>query len=134
MDISLPWIDAAFTLPKYIYLSPLLIFPTTSTELGQKTPGVNHSRHCSITLDGAESQPSLEQKRTEGYVIVSSLACVVSLRVVVSSAYCVVFLFCFSSSCVPYFSGLLFFGCHGTSVFSNVHLLPIIMSYVIGIG
>ena len=24
-------------LPKYIYLSPLLIFPTTSTELGQKT-------------------------------------------------------------------------------------------------
>jgi hypothetical protein len=24
-------------LPKYIYLSPPLIFPTTSTELGQKT-------------------------------------------------------------------------------------------------
>jgi hypothetical protein len=35
MDISLPWIDAA--LPKYIYLSPPLIFPTTSMELGQKT-------------------------------------------------------------------------------------------------
>jgi hypothetical protein len=34
MDTSLPWIDAAFTynvtpqgLPKYIYLSPPLIFP-----------------------------------------------------------------------------------------------------------
>jgi hypothetical protein len=33
MDISLPWIDAAYltlqALPKYIYLSPPLIFPTT---------------------------------------------------------------------------------------------------------
>jgi hypothetical protein len=38
----------------------------------------------------------------------------VSLRIVVSSAYCVVCLFCFSSSCVPYvasFSGMSMFDC-----------------------
>ena len=38
----------------------------------------------------------------------------VHLRIVVSNAYCVVFLFCFSSSCVPYvasFSGLSIFDC-----------------------
>ena len=36
----------------------------------------------------------------------------VCLRIVVSNTYCVVFLFCFSSSCVPYvasFSGLSIF-------------------------
>ena len=40
----------------------------------------------------------------------------------VSNTYCVVFLFCFSSSCVPYvtsFSGLSIFDCR--SVFSNVY-------------
>jgi hypothetical protein len=42
-------------LPKYIYLSAPLIFPTTSTELGQKPPGVNHSGRCSITLNGTEA-------------------------------------------------------------------------------
>jgi len=38
----------------------------------------------------------------------------VCLHIVVSSTYCVMFLFCFSSSCVPYvasFSGLSFFDC-----------------------
>ena len=33
---------------------------------------MNHSGRCSITLNGTESLPSLEHKRTEGYVIVSS--------------------------------------------------------------
>jgi hypothetical protein len=44
----------------------------------------------------------------------------VCLRVVVSNTYCVVFLFCFSSSCVPYiasFSGLSIL--IAPSVFSN---------------
>jgi hypothetical protein len=38
----------------------------------------------------------------------------VCLRIVVSDTYCVVFVYCFSSSCVPYaasFSGLFIFGC-----------------------
>jgi len=41
------------------------------------------------------------------------------LHIVLCNTYCVVFLFCFSSSCVPYvasFSGL------SISVFSNVYL------------
>jgi hypothetical protein len=43
-------------LSKYNYLSPPLIFPTTSAELGQKTARcVNHSGRCSITLNGTES-------------------------------------------------------------------------------
>jgi hypothetical protein len=45
------------------------------------------------------------------------------LRIVVSNTYCVVFLFCLSSSYVPYaanFSGLSIFDC--PSVFSNVYL------------
>jgi len=46
----------------------------------------------------------------------SCVACgvCVSLRVVLSSRYCVVFLLCFSSSYVPYvasFSGLFIFDC-----------------------
>ena len=48
----------------------------------------------------------------------------VCLRIVVSITYCVVFLFCFSSSCVPYvarFSRLTMFYC--PSVFSNVLLV-----------
>jgi hypothetical protein len=48
----------------------------------------------------------------------------VCLRIMLSNIYCVVFLFCFSSSCVPYaarFSGLSFFF-NSPSVFSNVYL------------
>jgi hypothetical protein len=47
----------------------------------------------------------------------------VCLRIVVSSTYWVVFLLCFSSSCIPdiaSFSGLSFF--ESPSVFSNVYL------------
>ena len=47
----------------------------------------------------------------------------VCLRIVVSNIYCVVFLFCLSSSCEPYvasFSGLSFL--IAPSVFSNVYL------------
>jgi hypothetical protein len=60
-------------LPKYIYLSPLLIFPTTYNELGQKkrpvwiTPGT-----APIRWMGPIRNPRWEQKRTEGYVIVST--------------------------------------------------------------
>ena len=60
-------------LSKYSYLSPPLIFPTTSTELGQKnrpvwiTPGAAPLRWL-----GPIRNPRWEQKRTEGYVIVSS--------------------------------------------------------------
>ena len=46
----------------------------------------------------------------------------VCLRIVMSNTYCVVFLFCFSSSCVPYVvnvSGLSIIDC--PSVFSNVY-------------
>ena len=77
MDISLPWIDATFTytpqgLPKYIYLSPPLIFPTTYNEIRTKnrpvwiTPGA-----APIRWMGPIRNPRWEQKRTEGYVIVS---------------------------------------------------------------
>jgi hypothetical protein len=38
-----------------VYLSPPLIFPTTSTKLGQKTARVNHSGRCSITLNGTDN-------------------------------------------------------------------------------
>jgi hypothetical protein len=42
-------------LPKYIYLSPPLIFPTTSNRIRtKKTPGVNHSGRCSHTLNGTD--------------------------------------------------------------------------------
>jgi hypothetical protein len=46
----------------------------------------------------------------------------VCLRIVVSNTYCVLFLFCFSSSCVPYvvsFSGLFLF-CFSSSCVSCV--------------
>ena len=46
------------------------------------------------------------------------------LRIVVSNTYCIVFLFCFPPSCVPYiasFSGCPFF--IAPSVFSNIYLL-----------
>ena len=50
--------------------------------------------------------------------------CVCLCALVVSNTYCVVFLFCFSSSCVPYiasFSGFPFLII--PSVFSNVYFL-----------
>jgi hypothetical protein len=58
----------------------------------------------------------------------SCLVCVVCicLRVVVSGAYCAMFLFCFSSccvTCVASFSGLSFF--YFPSVFSGVYLYDI---------
>ena len=79
MDISLPWIDAALGLPKYIYLSPPLIFPTTYNGIRKKkrpvwiTPGA-----ALIRWMGPIRNPRWEQKRTEGYVIVSTFnsACV----------------------------------------------------------
>jgi hypothetical protein len=52
------------------------------------------------------------------------------LVLVVSNIYCVVSLFCFYSSCVPYvasFSGLSVFDCTFASVFSNVYLLSLIV-------
>jgi hypothetical protein len=43
-------------LPKYIYLSPPLIFPTTYNGIRTKNrPGVNHSGRCSHTLNGTDS-------------------------------------------------------------------------------
>jgi hypothetical protein len=69
-------------LPKYIYLSPPLIFPTTYNEIGTKnrlvwiTPG-----SAPIRWMGPIRNPRWEQKRTKGYVIVSSVVCVrVKLR------------------------------------------------------
>jgi hypothetical protein len=50
----------------------------------------------------------------------------ICLCIVVSNTYCVVFLFCLSSLCVPYvvsFSGLSI--CIASSVFSNVYLLGV---------
>ena len=59
-------------LPKYIYLSPPLIFPTTYNGIRTKnrpvwiTPGA-----APIRWMGPIRNPRWEQKRTEGYVIVS---------------------------------------------------------------
>ena len=59
-------------LPKYIYLSPPLIFPTTYNGIGTKnrpvwiTPGA-----APIRWMGPIRNPRWEQKRTEGYIIVS---------------------------------------------------------------
>jgi hypothetical protein len=59
-------------LPKYIYLSPPLIFPTTCNRIRTKnrpvwiTPGA-----APIRWMGPIRNPRWEQKRTEGYVIVS---------------------------------------------------------------
>jgi hypothetical protein len=61
-------------LPKYIYLSPPLIFPTTYNGIRTKnrpvwiTPGA-----APIRWKGPIRNPRWEQKRTEGYVIVSKL-------------------------------------------------------------
>jgi hypothetical protein len=61
-------------LPKYIYLSPPLIFPTTYNGIRTK------NRPVWITPDAAPIRwmgpirnPRWEQKRTEGYVIVSNV-------------------------------------------------------------
>ena len=75
MEISLPWIDAAFTLhlkrlPKYIYLLPPLIFPTTSTELEQKTARCESLRALLhyvewdriVTLTGAQADWGLRYR------------------------------------------------------------------------
>ena len=59
-------------LPKYIYLSPPLIFPTTCNGIRTKnrpvsiTPGAAPIRWMGPILN-----PRWEQKRTEGYVVVS---------------------------------------------------------------
>ena len=75
------WCSAYLTpqaLSKYIYLSPPLIFPTTSTELEQKTsrwitPGATPLRWM-----GPNRNPRWEQKRTESYVIVSTCIAVIN--------------------------------------------------------
>ena len=60
-------------LPKYIYLSPPLIFPTTYNGIRTKnrpvwiTPGT-----APIRWKGPIRNPRWEQKQTEGYVIVSN--------------------------------------------------------------
>ena len=69
-------------LPKYIYLSPLLIVPTTYNGIRTKT------RPVWITLGAAPLRwmglirnPRWEQKRTEGYVIVSKATSVCHLNI-----------------------------------------------------
>ena len=60
-----------------------------------------------------------------------SYLCYVCLRIVVSNTYCVVFLFCFSSSCVPNVANSL--ECLfliAPSVFSNIYLLKLLFNYV----
>ena len=63
-------------LPKYIYRSPPLIFPTTYNGIRTKnlpvwiTPGA-----APIRWMGPIRNPRWEQKRTEGYVIVSTSRC-----------------------------------------------------------
>ena len=57
--------------------------------------------------------PPVVRIRVRGFIYVIYVI-YVCLRLVVSNAYCVVFLLCFSSSCVPdvaSFSGLSFFYC-----------------------
>jgi hypothetical protein len=60
-------------LPKYIYLSPPLIFPTTYNGIRTKNrPVWITSGAAPIHWMGPIRNPRWEQKRTEGYVIVSS--------------------------------------------------------------
>ena len=61
----------------------------------------------------------VQKYNEDSYLIYVICVC---LRIVVSNTYCVVFLICFSSSCVPYvliFSGLSIL--IAPSVFSNVY-------------
>ena len=77
-----------------------------------------HYDFCITTMFGSSLPPCLYETSCLIYVI-----CGFYLRIVVSKTYCVVFLFCLSSSCVPYiasFSGLSFL--IAPSVFSNVYL------------
>ena len=60
-------------LPKYIYLSPPLIFPITSTELGQKTTRCESLRALLHYVEWDRIVTLSQHKRTEGYVIVSSV-------------------------------------------------------------
>ena len=60
-------------LPKYIYLSPPLIFPTTYNGIGTKNrPVWITSGAAAIRWMEPIRNPRWEQMRTEGYVIVSS--------------------------------------------------------------
>ena len=59
-------------LPKYIYLSPPLIFPTTSTELGQKTARCE-SLWALLYYVEWDRMVTLTGAQAEGYVIVSKL-------------------------------------------------------------
>jgi hypothetical protein len=72
---TMDWCSVYLTpqaLPKYIYLSPALIFPTTYNGIRTKnrpvwfTPGA-----APIRWMGPIRNPRWEQKGTEGYVIVS---------------------------------------------------------------
>ena len=74
---TMDWCSVYLTpqaLPKYIYLSPPLIFPTTSNGIRTKnrpvwiTPGA-----APIHWMGPIRNPRWEQQWTEGYVIVSSI-------------------------------------------------------------
>jgi hypothetical protein len=74
---TMDWCSVYLTpqgLPKYIYLSPPLIFPTTYNGIRTKhrpvwiTPGA-----APIRWMGPIRNPRWEQKRTEGYVIVSGV-------------------------------------------------------------
>jgi hypothetical protein len=58
-------------LPKYIYFSPPLIFPTTSTELGQETARYESLRALLPYVEWDRIVTLSKHKRTEGYVIVS---------------------------------------------------------------
>ena len=59
-------------LPKYIYLSPPLIFPTTYNGIRTKTRPVWITPGAApIRWMGPIRNPRWEQKRNEGYVIVS---------------------------------------------------------------
>jgi hypothetical protein len=73
---TMDWCSVYLTpqgLPKYMYVSPPLIFPTTYNGIRTKkrpvwiTPGA-----APIHWMGPIRNPHWEQKRTEGYVIVSS--------------------------------------------------------------
>ena len=46
------------------------------------------------------------KKKNNNNNVMSNLRYLCFLRIVVSNIYCVVFLFCFSSSCVPYVSSV----------------------------
>ena len=62
------------SLPKYIYLSPPLIFPTTYNGIRTKNRPVWISPGAApIRWMGPIRNPHWEQKRTEGYVIVSNI-------------------------------------------------------------